>query len=67
MYIWFFNLLSYGELSIYVCFMLSRDTPAGVYNLLLYFDLHRIRHFIMFCYQLSQKSDYLKIFESISL
>ena len=27
--------------------MLSLDTPAQVYNLLLYLDLQEIRHFIM--------------------
>ena len=47
--------------------MLSQDTPAEVYKLLLCFDLQQIRHFIMFCYYSSQNSAYLKNYESISL
>ena len=34
-----YNPYGYGELSIYVFFMLSRDTPAYAYLLILYFDL----------------------------
>ena len=34
-----YNPYNYGELSIYVFFMLLQDTPAWVYLLLLYFDL----------------------------
>ena len=30
-----YNLHSYGELSIYVFFMLLRDTPTGIYMLIL--------------------------------
>ena len=47
--------------------MLSLDTPADVYKLLLYFDLHWIRHFIMFRYYSSKNSAYITNFESISL
>ena len=46
--------------------MLSQDTPAWVYKLLLYFDLQKIRQFIMFHYYSSQNSTYLKNLESIS-
>ena len=43
----FYNPCSYGELSLYVFFMLSLDTPAEVYKLILYFDLQEIHHFII--------------------
>ena len=37
--LFFYNPYSYGELSIYVFFMFSQDTPAEVYKLLMYFYL----------------------------
>ena len=43
-----YNQYSYGELSIYVLFILSQDIPAYVHLVLLYFDLQEICHFIMF-------------------
>ena len=42
-----YNPHSYGELSIYAFLMLSQDTHAEVYYLLLYLYLQEIRHFIM--------------------
>ena len=47
--------------------MLSRDTPAYVYLLLLYFDLQQIRHFIIFYLYSPQNSAYLTNVESIPL
>ena len=45
-----YNVLSYSELSIYVCFKLLLDTPHYVYLLLLHFDLQQMRHVIMSYY-----------------
>ena len=59
-----YNLRSYSELSVYVFFVLSRDTLAYVYLLIFYFDLQQIRHFIC---PSSQNSTYFTNFESISL
>ena len=44
----FYNPYSYGELSTFVLSILSRDKPADVYLLILYFDLQGIHHFF-FC------------------
>ena len=43
-----YNQYIYGELSIFVLFILSRDTPFEVHLLLLYFDLRHKQYFIMF-------------------
>ena len=43
-----YNQYSYGELSIYVSFNLSQDTPTEVHLLLLYFGLQDICQYIMF-------------------
>ena len=46
--LFFYNKYSYSELSIFVLFILSRDTPDEVHFLLFYFDLQQINYFIMF-------------------
>ena len=47
--------------------MLSQDTPAEVYFIILYFDLQLRRQCIMFHYWCSQNSTFHKKNESISL
>ena len=61
------NLHSYGELSLCTYFMLSWDTPAEVYKMLLHFDLQQLHHFIIFYYSISQNSTYLTNLQSIIL
>ena len=56
-----------GGLSVYVFFMLSWDTPTEVYLQLFYFNLQKIRHFILFLYYSSQTFTYHTNFESIDL
>ena len=47
-FLWFYNQYSYGELSMFVLFILSLDTLIVIIFLLLYLDLRHKFYFSMF-------------------